>query len=536
MAHMDLASIAPSLVIGVPSDADRAELGTAFALASRRLKTSSNAPFTIEQLTTALADLEENLKTPQLRLWYRVPANPGIIDPKQAVAIRGTRFDVNHLPSDFDLAVAQDADPEELASLALAAAVKALYGWNWEEAAELSRMCLKLSKLEEVRDEALNVLAAALLARGEASKALDALRKAVEGEWNLALQTNLAVVASECDPATAVDHMSYLITGAMDADQRLQAALLAVALWKRSQGDEKGSEDEDDFDPPPRSVLDAIYDLLDSDALSEENFYDFGIFLARVDQSQLEAVDLFAHSPHVSSPSARLIRARIKGFFEFVGEFGSIAKAREDHSRPWIMNAIEQYVRTLGRMIADADQKESQKIAILQSYKLFDSGLPKNTVQRALLLAMLILNFDAILPDDGAPKDVVDEWLTHAFRNVSSDQIEMVGEQKENLLEAIAAAAYTLVQFRHKEIFPTVRQAENQSLIIAQKTSGFFGSLTADKSAIRRAARPIFDFCAESKRTYVRLRPMLQDDKARESIDTMVGILDEISARVNQWV
>jgi hypothetical protein len=149
---------------------------------------------------------------------------------------------------------------------------------------------------------------------------------------------------------------------------------------------------------------------------------------------------------------------------------------------------------------------------------------------------MLILNFDAILPDDGAPKDVVDEWLTHAFRNVSSDQIEMVGEQKENLLEAIAAAAYTLVQFRHKEIFPTVRQAENQSLIIAQKTSGFFGSLTADKSAIRRAARPIFDFCAESKRTYVRLRPMLQDDKARESIDTMVGILDEISARVNQWV
>jgi len=29
---------------------------------------------------------------------------------------------------------------------------------------------------------------------------------------------------------------------------------------------------------------------------------------------------------------------------------------------------------------------------------------------------------------------------------------------------------------------------------------------------------------------------MLQDDKARESIDTMVGILDEISARVNQWV
>lgn len=533
---MDLATVAPSLVIGVPGNADRAELGTAFALASRRLKTSSTAPFTIEQLTTALADLEEDLKTPRLRLWYQVPADPQLVDMDPVTAVRGVRYDLKNVPSDFEILIAQDANAEDLARLALAAAIKSLYAWKWEEAAELSRTCLKLSKEEDLRDEALNVLAATLLARGEAAKALDALRKAVEGEWNLALQTNLAVVASEADPATAIEHMSYLIAGAEDSEQRREAALLAVALWKRSQGEEKGSDDEDDFDPPPRSVLSAIYDLLDSSDLTEENFYDLGMFLARVDADQLNTNDLFRNSPHSSSPSAQLIRARVNGFFEFVAEFGPISKARDDHSRPWIMNAVEQYVRTMGQMIADSDNTERQKIAIMHSYKLFNTGMPKNSVARVLLLAVMILNFEAILPDDGAPKDVVDEWLTHAFRNVSGEQFEMDGDEKETLLGAIAAAAYTLVHFRHKEILPTLKQADNQSLIIAQKTSGFFSSFTVDKTAIRGAARPIFDFCAESKRTYLRLKPMLQDEKARESVSTMINVLDEVSGRVSQWV
>lgn len=534
---MDVASIAPSLVIGVPSDANRAELGAAFALASRRLKTSANAPFTIEQLTTALADLEENLKTPSLRLWYRVPANPDVVQMDKTIAIRGARYDVSNLPSDLELALAQDANSEDLASLTLAAAIKSLYAWKWDEAGERARTCLKLSKEEHLRDEALNVLAATLLGRGEATKALDALRKAVEGEWNLTLQTNLAAVASETDPATAINHMSYLIAGADDAEQKRQAALLAVALWKHSQGEEKASDDEDDFDPPPRSVLDAIYELLNSNEITEENFYDLGMFLARVDDEDIIGRYWFAYfGPHRDSPSARLVEARAKGLFEYIAEFGPLAKAREDHSRPWIMNAIERYVRMLGRMISDDDDVERQKFAIIQSYKLFDTGLPKNTVQRVLLLALLILKFQAILPEDGTPKDVVDEWLSHAFRTVSGEQIEMTGEEKETLLGAIDAAAFTLVNFRHKEILPTLRQVDNHSSIIVQKTSGFFNSFTVDRSAVRGAARPIFDFCAESKRTYVRLRPMLQDSKVRETVDTMIGVLEEISARVSQWV
>lgn len=528
--------MAPSLIIGVSGDANRAELGTAFALASRRLKTSSSAPFTIEQLTTALADLEGDLKTPRLRLRYRVPANPAVVDMDRVLEVKGERYDATNLPSDVAPLIALGADAEDLARLSLAAAVKALYAWRWESAADASRVCLRLSKEEDIRDEALNVLAATLLVGDEATKALDALRKAVEGEWNLVLQTNLAVIASEVSPATAIDHMSYLISGAEDSEHRRQAALIAVALWKRSQGEEKESDDEDDFDPPPRSVLDAIYDLVNSTDLTEEDFYDLGMFLARVDSDQLRETEIFSGSPYVSSPSARLIRARISGFFEYVAEFGPVAKAGDDWSRPWIRREIEQYVETLRQVAADGDNKERQKFAIVQSFRLFEAGLPTTSVERVLLLVVLILNFEAVIDDDGAPKDVVDEWLAYAFRNVRKNRVEMEGEQKTFLLEAIAAAAHTLMVFRHKEIVPTLRKAENQSLVVAQKTSGFFSSFTVDKSAVRTVARQIVDFCAESKKVYERLLPMLQDQEARDSVVGIVRVLEQIDGRVNNWV
>lgn len=202
----------------------------------------------------------------------------------------------------------------------------------------------------------------------------------MEGEWNLTLQTNLAAVASETDPATAINHMSYLIAGAADSEQRRHAALLAVALWKHSQGEEKGSDDEDDFDPPPRSVLDAIHGLLNSSDLTEENFYDLGMFLARVDDDGFIGRQLVDLGPHRNSPSARLVKARAKGLLEHIAEFGPLAKARDDLARPWIMTAIEQYVRMLGRMISDGKEIERQKFGIVQAYKLFDTGLPNNTV------------------------------------------------------------------------------------------------------------------------------------------------------------
>jgi hypothetical protein len=562
---VDLASIAPSLVIGVSSQADRAELGKAFALASRRLKTSTNSPFTIEQLTTALADLEEQLKTPRLRLWYRVPANSSVVRTNQVVAVRGVRYDIDNMPSDLELVQAQAADREGFAYLTLAAAIKTLYNWNWDTAGDLARTCLRLSKVEELRDEALNVLAAALLARGEASRALDALRKAVEGEWNLTLQTNLAVVASETDPATAIEQMSYLIAGAENSDQRLQAALLAVALWSRSQQEEKGSEDQDDFDPPPRSVLTAIYGLINSNDLTEENFYDLGMFLARVDSDAvvgasnpssvggLQSPDLdlphipeawkepaknhwLSESPYRNSPSARLVEARARGLLQHIAEFGPIAKARDDRSRPWIMNAIDQYVKTLSRIMVSDDDPKRKKFALVQSYNLLDSGLPSNSLHRVMVLVVMILNLELALAEDGSPHDVLDEWLAAAFEQVKQSTFPMEGDERETMQGAISAAAATLLRYRHKEILPVLQKAERQSQLIAQQTGGFLRSLTVDRDAVRSASRPIVDFCWTAERTYERLLPMIDDAKAREGIKEILGVMRQLKQRLIQWI
>lgn len=533
---VDLTSLAPSLVLGVPSQADRSKLGVAFAAASRRLKTSVSVPFTIDQLTTALADLEENLKTPQLRLWYQVPANPLVVKHDLSILIGDETLTVEVAPERLTELSTSGEQREQLGQLALAAAVKRLYSWEWSLAGEFSRLCLRLATREDVRDEALNLLAASLLFQGDSSRAMDALRKAVEGEWNVALQTNLAIVAMEVSPATAVDHMSYLIDGAVNSGQRLQAARIAVALWRKNQGEETGSTNEDDFRPPPRSVLDAIYKLLDESDLTEEDFYAFGTFLARVDSNSLLTRDIFSNSPHRHSPSAALIGARARGLMDFVNEFGPVSRRCEDLQRPWIHTDIEEYVMVIARMLRDDENPATQKLGIVHGFKLFDSGLTTTTVARVLTLTLLIINFNLILDEGGAPKDVMDYWLSNAFNNVSRGTIDMVGDQRERLLSAISVGAITLLQYRHSEILPVARVAEQRSNEIAQHTGGFFSSFTVNRDAVRSVAQPISEFCKTAISRYQGLRPMIQDQDALKGLDEVVVGLLTLSQRVSQWV
>lgn len=532
---VDISRLAPALILGVPSDADRSELGVAFALASRRLKASADAPFTLEQLTTALADLEENIKSPRFRLWYQVPANRRVVSADFECQVNGVRYSSDSNFSDLQSVDTATVDRKTLGSLFLSASLQHLLKWQWREAADLARECLKHATKEDVRDEALNLLAASLLMRGDVEKAIDALRKAVEGRWNLALQTNLSVVAAETDPATAAEHMSFLIEGAPDVEQRLQAARLAIKLWKTAQGHETGSDDEDDFDPPPRPVLDAIYALLDSEDLSEEDFYEFGLFLARVDTEKLSGEELFTNSRHRASPSADLIQARLQGFMSWVNEFGTVAKKKHDRSRPWIFDDIQDFTRTVGQMIA-GDNESSQKLGVLQGFRLFDSGLPPDNSLRVRLLALLILNFEVILESDQSPKDSLDVWLERAYENVRKERFDMESDEKEQLLGAIGAAASTLFLFRYREIRSILPKVENQSLLIAQRTAGLLGSLTANKSALRSTSQPIFSFCNDAKQTFNRLRPMLTENETQKGVDSILAVLTSISQRIQKWV
>jgi hypothetical protein len=498
------------------------------------LKTNANSPFTLEQLTTALADLEENVKNPRFRLWYQIPANPSVVAANQTHLINGKRYSNESSFAELQHVAEQIFDREDSRSLVLASALTHLGRWEWSEASNLARLCLKHSADEDIRDEALNLLAASLLMCGEPEKAIDALSKAVEGRWNLALQINLSAVAAEVNPATAVEHMAFLIDGAPDLEQQLQAARTAIALWRRAQGQETGSDDEDEFAPPPRPVLDAIYEFLDSKDLSEEDFYAFGLFLARVDGEHLSESAPLTHSVHASSPSAHLVRARTRGFSSWVGEFGAVAQEEADLVRPWILEEIEDFVRLLARMLL-SDTDDEQKFGILRTFTLFNTGLPTNTSSRVRLLVLLILKFHVVLDEDQSPKDEMDDWLEAAFEGVKYETWQVPHNEKQQLLESISKAAVTLFFYRYKEIRELLPQIENQSLLIAHKTSGFLGALTANKTALKAAACKITTFSSDTQRTLSRLRQMITDDDARQTADSILNALATIAQRVQKW-
>lgn len=80
---------------------------------------------------------------------------------------------------------------------------EALYADSFPEAAKLARECLRISTLEDIRDEALNLLAVALFADQNLPAASAALEKAVEDAFSDRLLANWAIVKSHAEPESA---------------------------------------------------------------------------------------------------------------------------------------------------------------------------------------------------------------------------------------------------------------------------------------------------------------------------------------------
>jgi len=72
----------PYLILGVDYGVDKKSASRSFARASRRIKRSTDTPYTVEDLTWALSEIEGFDGNPQdVVSLFRVPADPGIFTP-----------------------------------------------------------------------------------------------------------------------------------------------------------------------------------------------------------------------------------------------------------------------------------------------------------------------------------------------------------------------------------------------------------------------------------------------------------------------
>ena len=416
----------------------------------------------------------------------------------------------------------------------LAASLHNLLQWNWTKAAEYARNCLRLSEIEDERDEALNVLAAALAAQGDGQRALDALKKAVEGKWNLALQANLTLLAVDIDPSLAIEHMAFLVGGAKTFDEKVRAFSTAINVWQKSQSEETGSSDQDDFEPLPRNFLNSIQTIISSPDISEETFYEYGKFLARVDPIEFQKSDAFKKNQYRKSPSMRLIRAKCTDYAEWMNELVPVAVACGD-SCPWIQEDVDDFVLMMNRQLIE---DEPANWVINLAFSFLDKGLDCSSRGRILLRSFVIIKLPKILKEDAQPSDKFIDWLQEAQRTVQGhyrSNLELDEEAKEFIMSMLHRAGDMLCLLTGMPIQETMKTLAPRVLQIEQRMSTFFGRMNAPKLEISRVSRTIVEFCTESITTLNRVRALAGDTEMIDSVSKLANALETMKRTVVKY-
>jgi hypothetical protein len=525
---------APYLVLGVHSRANSNEVLSAFALSSRRIKNNSSSPFTIHELTEALDIVQNKSSENSNPLQYSIPANPRVHNQSASFESLGKRYTPTSDFSDLDISSIQGEQRAQAAQTFLSASLHELFVWNFEKSMELAKTCLRLSVDEDERDEALNVLAANLAFSGELSRSLDALKKAVEGRWNLALQTNLALLAIEEDPGLAVTQMSFLIDGAQTISEKLAATRTAIALWTKTQSDETGSDDEDDFAPLPDRLLRSMHSLIGHPSMTEEEFFDIGMFLARVEGEKFVTSNEFRMAVHNNTLSSELVRLRAKGIFEFVNEVVRISRRDTQGEKPWIQSQVDEFVEMIvSRLTSDDDENGS---GASLAFSFLDQGLDCSTFSRTALRPLLIQEIAQSFDPTHQPNEKFIQWYKEASVAISSNRFNAPEERLEILRPIHSHAGNILGALYHSGIISFAQQLESGANSVRNRMSGIMNRFTANKTAIRSISLEIIQGCDECITTYNKVIPFVSDHDLRNNMNNILRALNDMRTDLRRFI
>ncbi len=520
-------SVAPHLVLGIVSGCTQDEAVAAFARRSRRVKTDQDSPFDIEDLTTALAQIQQGNREGAVSLRYAIPCNPLAYNPDASVTLDGATLTAASPVANLLSLQPPEHLLAEASSTLLAAAIQAVLEWDWTAAKELAKECLRISADEDVRDEALNVFAAALAMLGESQKALQALQRAVEGKWNLNLQANLGILATSQDPRLAASQMSYLIDGATTADEKLRATRVAIKLWHSAQ--EEGL-DEEEFEPLPAKLLSSIYDLLQTDDLEEEDFFELGTFLARIDGESTALAVALTNAPLRNSPSARVIAARRNDFMTYVEALVRAAVQDMEHTRPWIQSNLDDWVRTVNSALTDRDKNGS---GVHVAFNLLENGIDCSSFARIAMRFLMISRLFEVLDQDGVPSEQIVKWYVEA-RNATTIE-KYPSEQFQVLRDIGVHAGNTLGALTHIALAPIYVKVENAANSVLHQMSSLLRWVTADRSATRSISQTVVGACKEAIRDYDRVLPYVTDEDIHPDMWRVRNGFSDVLKRIEKY-
>jgi hypothetical protein len=264
---------------------------------------------------------------------------------------------------------------------ALQHAKQQLYQWDWVEATRTARECLRTATGEDVRDEALNLLACGLYQQGEVESAAQALEEALLGVDSPDLIVNFGIVAGEHNKYAAARELARLALEASTLELRLTAAKRAVLLW----GNSVPGDNEDDA--PPESLIVAMRSLSVEPTGLDEHATILK-FLSWADDDWLADGRHTHASPYISTPQHRYYIARAGGPEECAQE---LARATQEYpDDEWLTRERDDLAETLIRLMFG---DEPQLGAATWALKLFESEIPLDARQRVLLPVLAVREY-----------------------------------------------------------------------------------------------------------------------------------------------
>lgn len=508
----------PSLVVGVPTGATPAEVTTAFARRSRLIRSTDNPIFSIEDLTAALAELEKG-NSDEAELRYSLPADKTVYDRESSFELDGIRYSSTNNLAGLDLASLSDSQRSTASIALLTASIDAALAWEWSRSSELAKMCLQTSRSETERDEALNVLAVCLAFQGDEIRALDALKKAVEGEWNLPLQTNLAILAVEHEPERAVTQMKFLIEGSTNHKARTQAVLTAINLWTQHQKVQVGSDDDEEHEPLPPDVVQAIFEVLTDKDIQEGTFHTVGLFLARTVPEQLLRSTVFSVGPHATSIAAALIRKRTDGFGEYLDELVSQSSTLSRSNYEWLHRELDTHVSAISSLLFGDDVSE---FAVGFAFHLLRQGLDCSNSSRLILRLRLIQTLGMNFFQEGAmPSDDFLRWLEEAYEEIRRSSSNFEDGLNDFIIEMGTAASNILGALIHDALVETFNSSLMAVARVQQQMGGLFSRLTANKLAVRSVASAVVRFVDDNLPIIQRILPFVEGPDLRAALQQL---------------
>ena len=488
------------LVLGLPTTASVEEASIGFARASKRIKKMEDPPFSVQDLTAALAAVESD-SGQSLRFEFNLPADPETI------------IDWNEVRAGAAIDAAQSA-PEEQASAHLYRSIQELLQWRWEEAEHAAKEVLKISDSEQTRDEALNVLALSLAMRGDMDRAISALKQAIEGQWNISLQQNLGILALEEDQELATSQATFWLDSATTADERREALLTVLGMLMSMQ-ENATDDDSQDVTIPPR-VLEAFRQAMASD-LPEETFGLLGTFMGQNDRDWVLKASNWAGAPLGASPTANMIHARAEGFDHFVDFLMDNTGA---DSRP-VQEAINRLVSDMNAIMLEEDTAVGPAGICIN---LFDKGLDMATFERILARPLTAREICLVVGDDGGePVEKVLDWLVNAKHAAST--FDGPQESRDLLLDIIGGSGDLAAAVFHDSRADDVRGIARNLEQVNYMSSTFGGRRRINKTALRQAAWEMRNWCLDTRRIHEKCMKVAVEEDVRQAWnDLMQGV------------